>query len=374
MAMKRVMCADMCQFRRTILTHETHKLLFPRADAHPAQKRKRQAWHSRERDHSPRRRGLPDQAGAVSMDAIKQLPSGKVCGVYKITSPSGKFYIGSSVNIRSRWSGHKADLRNGKHHCSALQRAANKYGIDALIFEVVMLSSPECVRSEEQALIISMKPSYNSTDNVREPLSNLWTQPEFRKNGIERARNWAKKLRLDDGYILRQKEGAGKALAITHKRPDFAAAHKIRAIARLEELVNTPEIKAKAAKGRRARYENDPVAAEKRRACGREMMEKLHLNGEITEKMKAVNRERMKVMRSDPEARARNLAAVRAAHGHPVRCIETGEVFASIGMAARSLGLGPKNTKTIAKAAKAGNLSAYGFRWSYEPRERKATE
>lgn len=59
------------------------------------------------------------------------------CGIYTITSPSGKQYVGSSRSIKTRWRTHKRDLEMGRHHCAALQRACNKYGLTALVFAKV---------------------------------------------------------------------------------------------------------------------------------------------------------------------------------------------------------------------------------------------
>lgn len=51
------------------------------------------------------------------------------CGIYKIiNTTNGKYYVGSSDNILSRWNEHKNDLRKQKHQNIHLQRAWNKYG------------------------------------------------------------------------------------------------------------------------------------------------------------------------------------------------------------------------------------------------------
>jgi group I intron endonuclease len=55
-------------------------------------------------------------------------------GIYKITSPSGRIYIGQSINIQERWYFHK--LRNCKK-LTKLNRSFNKYGINNHIFEVI---------------------------------------------------------------------------------------------------------------------------------------------------------------------------------------------------------------------------------------------
>jgi group I intron endonuclease len=59
-------------------------------------------------------------------------------GIYCIEhNCSGKKYIGSSTNIEKRFSQHKAALVSDNHHCIHLQRAVNKYGIEAFKFYAV---------------------------------------------------------------------------------------------------------------------------------------------------------------------------------------------------------------------------------------------
>ena len=71
-------------------------------------------------------------------------------GIYEIVSPSGKRYIGSSVNIAKRWARHRQDLRRNMHHCAALQRAFVKYGEDALTFNVLEYCEPLRLVEREQ--------------------------------------------------------------------------------------------------------------------------------------------------------------------------------------------------------------------------------
>ena len=74
-------------------------------------------------------------------------------GVYAIISPSGKRYIGSALDFAVRWRKHKRDLKAGRHHSPALQHAANKYGLDALRFEVIAYVARESLIVREQAEI-----------------------------------------------------------------------------------------------------------------------------------------------------------------------------------------------------------------------------
>lgn len=83
-------------------------------------------------------------------------------GIYKIQSPSGRFYIGSSVNVRRRLNTHKRDLRKQAHINDALQNAANKYGVDALTYEVIACPlNIAHLRELEQTILDDRRPEYN---------------------------------------------------------------------------------------------------------------------------------------------------------------------------------------------------------------------
>lgn len=58
----------------------------------------------------------------------------KITGIYKITSPSGRIYIGQSVNIASRWYGY---LYFAKRRQTRLYNSFQKYGVDQHRFEVI---------------------------------------------------------------------------------------------------------------------------------------------------------------------------------------------------------------------------------------------
>jgi group I intron endonuclease len=57
-------------------------------------------------------------------------------GIYKITSPSNKIYIGQSINIKKRWYEHKYSYKTKK---SKLYSSFIKYGIENHVFEVIIL-------------------------------------------------------------------------------------------------------------------------------------------------------------------------------------------------------------------------------------------
>lgn len=66
-------------------------------------------------------------------------------GIYCIKSKiDNKVYVGSSVNIKNRFSSHKSHLTYNKHGNTYLQRVYNKYGINNLEFLILEL----CPESE----------------------------------------------------------------------------------------------------------------------------------------------------------------------------------------------------------------------------------
>lgn len=68
------------------------------------------------------------------------LPEKDTIGIYKITNPKGRVYIGQSMCIRSRWNLYK------NYHCKTqpmLYRSLNKHGLENHTFEILTTCS-EC--------------------------------------------------------------------------------------------------------------------------------------------------------------------------------------------------------------------------------------
>lgn len=72
-------------------------------------------------------------------------------GVYCIISPTGKIYIGSSMNFKKRAVRHLSYLRRNVHHSIKLQNAFNKYTIDNFLF-VVLKKTTDIINVEQQFL------------------------------------------------------------------------------------------------------------------------------------------------------------------------------------------------------------------------------
>ena len=86
------------------------------------------------------------------------------CGIYIIQNlVNENIYIGSSINIKRRFSQHKSTLRHNTHKNKHLQNAWNKYGEDN--FEFIILerhSYPEKILSRENKCIHLYNPEYNN--------------------------------------------------------------------------------------------------------------------------------------------------------------------------------------------------------------------
>jgi group I intron endonuclease len=83
-------------------------------------------------------------------------------GIYIITSTSGKFYVGSAVNLYKRWALHRTHLKKGEHHCKPLQHAYQKYGLEGLAFKVLFICKKEDLLWYEQRTIDTLHPQYNT--------------------------------------------------------------------------------------------------------------------------------------------------------------------------------------------------------------------
>ena len=71
----------------------------------------------------------------------------KNCGIYKITSPTGRIYIGQAVNIQKRW--HKY----AKLHCkkqTTLYNSFKKYGVENHQFDIIEYCSEEELNCSER--------------------------------------------------------------------------------------------------------------------------------------------------------------------------------------------------------------------------------
>jgi group I intron endonuclease len=82
-------------------------------------------------------------------------------GVYTITAPDGRQYVGSSRNIEKRWGQHRAQLASGVHHNPNLRNLASEFGAERLTFRIVLICIEDDLLLYEQRVIDELQPACN---------------------------------------------------------------------------------------------------------------------------------------------------------------------------------------------------------------------
>jgi group I intron endonuclease len=113
----------------------------------------------------------------------------KIIGVYAIISQIKPYcvYIGSSIDINTRWTMHRSHLKTQRHRNSKLQRHANKYGVEDLFFiilEQFPFMSKEHLLSREQYYIDSISPWFNLSPTASSVLGIKRTDEAKKKYSI----------------------------------------------------------------------------------------------------------------------------------------------------------------------------------------------
>lgn len=100
----------------------------------------------------------------------------KISGIYKITSPSGKIYIGQSVDIRNRIKQHIKYCQN-----IILKRSFVKYGVTAHLFETLRICSVNELNKWEQFFQLFY---LNCGYELGKDLMNFYVQGSDEKTGF----------------------------------------------------------------------------------------------------------------------------------------------------------------------------------------------
>lgn len=87
-----------------------------------------------------------------------QTPTPNTPGIYLIRNLlNGKVYVGSAAEVNRRRQWHLRHLRRNTHHNRHLQRAFNRYGVDAFAFEIVeVVEDVFWLRPREQAWLLRL--------------------------------------------------------------------------------------------------------------------------------------------------------------------------------------------------------------------------
>lgn len=100
-------------------------------------------------------------------------------GVYRIRNLiNGKCYVGSAAGSKGfvgRWSEHRRDANQQRHHSIIFQRAWNKYGVDMFVFEIIELCLPIQCLTREQYWLDQLQPEYNVAKKAGSVFGLRWT-------------------------------------------------------------------------------------------------------------------------------------------------------------------------------------------------------
>ena len=117
----------------------------------------------------------------------------KISAVYKITNTiTGDFYIGSSKDVKRRWTEHKYQITWKKCPNNPMYQDMSKYGLDKFAFEILEVVEEDSLKEVEQKFIEKLNPTYNNIN--------------AKGLDIERKKEYNKEYQKTDKYKDYQKE------------------------------------------------------------------------------------------------------------------------------------------------------------------------
>lgn len=147
----------------------------------------------------------------------------KISGIYMILNKiTGKFYIGSSINVNIRLKHHENALKNNRHCNDYLQKVYNKYTPDDFLFTLLQECEQDQLIQKEQ-IWINFHHSYNQeygynickvagtckgrilTNEHKKNISKTHLN-RFKNMSIEEKTNYTKRLKgIKKSFTLEQK-------------------------------------------------------------------------------------------------------------------------------------------------------------------------
>lgn len=113
----------------------------------------------------------------------------KISGIYKLTSPSGKIYIGQSKDVHVRWADHKRSIFGKAFKCPKLSCAIAKYGWDNFEKEIIEECCSSLLDERESYWIMfhnSMLLGYNCNLGGKRASPSIETKDKIRESLIGR--------------------------------------------------------------------------------------------------------------------------------------------------------------------------------------------
>jgi group I intron endonuclease len=157
-----------------------------------------------------------------------------ISGLYKIVNKvNGKFYIGSSVNIRDRFYNHKSQLNRNIHDNLYLQRAWNKHGENNFEFVIFKNCEKDILITEEQKEL--------NVHVGKEYYYNLSPSADVSMRGIPRSNEVKRKISLTQKGKPKWTDEQKKQMSINRK----GIKHSQETIEKFKLRTHTNETKEK---------------------------------------------------------------------------------------------------------------------------------
>ena len=166
-----------------------------------------------------------------------------IIGIYKITSPSGRVYIGQSWNIKKRWRDYSTKTTKGQVF---LYHSFEKYGVANHLFEILRElpqdTTQEALDYHEIFYMNLYKEDGFQLLNCREGGSHGKLSEETKKKMSESLRGratWNKGMR----GVVKMSDEAKKKMSLSHKGKQYSLGTK-----RSKEAIDATTIKNKGKK------------------------------------------------------------------------------------------------------------------------------
>jgi group I intron endonuclease len=156
------------------------------------------------------------RTGLIGLKYVRPNPRTKYVGVYAITHlPSGRRYIGGSLDMTGRRTHHRFTLRRGSHKTVALQALWSSSGEANFIFEVLEFCGPEDLLACEQKWL-DRTPDHLNTSPMA--ITSLSAKPSLNRKmaAIKRWKNPAYRAKQKAAILLRASTENGVNPVVQH--------------------------------------------------------------------------------------------------------------------------------------------------------------
>jgi len=155
-------------------------------------------------------------------------------GIYKIINKiNGKYYVGSSKDVKHRWDDHIRELRKNNHYNDYLQKAWNKYGEQSFDFQFIeSVKEEELLLIEQKYLDISVKEQnkcYNLNFEASGGNISEYSREKIRSSKLGRKASVELRKKLSNVHTgIHLSEQAKEKLRLFNKGKKLSEEHKTK--------------------------------------------------------------------------------------------------------------------------------------------------